>query len=140
MEYLNYILTIVSMLIIIIALDFIWLGIIIKDFIINQFGSLVKVSGGGIEVKVGIGILTWTIIAAGCFFFATLPSETLSKAFLLGAGLGFLMYSVYDLTNLTFIQNYPVKFIFIDIAWGTFLCSVISGAGFIIKNFLARFI
>jgi uncharacterized membrane protein len=33
---------------------------------------------------------------------------------------------MYDLTNLTFLKDYPVSFVAIDIMWGTFLCAIIT--------------
>jgi len=47
-------------------------------------------------------------------------------ALLYGALMGFLMYAMYDLTNLTFLKDYPVNFVVIDIIWGTFLCAIIA--------------
>jgi uncharacterized membrane protein len=43
-----------------------------------------------------------------------------------GALMGFLMYAMYDLTNLTFLKDYPMSFVAIDIMWGTFLCAIIT--------------
>jgi uncharacterized membrane protein len=127
-------LIIAAMSVAIILLDYIWLGIVTKDFIISQFGSLVKVKDGGVQIKLAVGILTWLIIAIGCYIFAVYPSDTLSKTMILGAAFGFISYAIYDLTNLTFIVNYPVKFVFVDIAWGTFLCTAISSVGFFVRS------
>lgn len=134
MEVLPTISSIFAIFISIIILDYIWLGIIVKDFLISQFGSLIKVIDGSIQIKLGVGLLTWLIIAIGVFIFAVNPADSLSRAIILGAILGFITYAIYDLTNLTFIVNYPVRFVFVDIAWGTFLCAVISGIGFFVKS------
>jgi uncharacterized membrane protein len=113
----------------ILLLDFIWLGIITKKFIISEFGSLISVVNGTIQIKITVGLLVWLIISIGCFFFAVLPGNSVLHSIGIGAALGFLMYAVYDLTNLAFITNYPLTFVFVDIAWGTFLCATISGIG-----------
>ncbi|MEZ4483240.1 MAG: DUF2177 family protein [Syntrophotaleaceae bacterium] len=123
------------MYITIIILDYIWLGIITKNFIINQFGSLIAVKEGSIQTNLPVGLLAWLAIAAGAYLFAVAPSETVCKAALMGAAFGFISYAIYDLTNLTFITNYPPKFVFVDIAWGTFLCSAISAVGFFVRSF-----
>jgi uncharacterized membrane protein len=114
--------TIFVMFVVIIILDYLWLGIISKKFIIDQFGSLVKVKNGSIQINLIVGLITWFIIALGVFIFAVNPSEGLKQTLLLGAIFGFISYAIYDLTNLTFIVNYPIKFVFVDIAWGTVLC------------------
>jgi len=127
-------LTVLAIFVILIILDYIWLGILTKKFIISEFGPLVSVKNGGLQINLAAGILTWLIIALGVFIFAVYPSSTIGKAALMGAVFGFISYSIYDLTNLTFIKDYPVKFVFVDIAWGTFLCAAISTVGYYIKS------
>jgi uncharacterized membrane protein len=134
MELSKIIFPVLASFISIIIFDFLWLGVITKKFIINQFGSLVKVQNGSIQINLWVGIIAWFIIALGCFIFAVYPSNTLIKTLILGATFGFISYAIYDLTNLAFITKYPVKFIFVDIAWGTFLCAIISSIGFFVKN------
>lgn len=129
-------LTVLAIFLVLITMDYIWLGILTKKFLISQFGSLVKVKDGNLQINLLVGLITWFVIALGCFIFAVYPAPTLVKAMILGATFGFISYAIYDLTNLTFIVNYPVKFVFVDIAWGTFLCSTISVVGFIVKNLL----
>lgn len=123
-----------AMYITIIILDYIWLGIITKKFIINQFGSLISVKEGSVQTNIPVGLLAWLVIATGAYIFAVAPSTTPEKAALLGAVFGFISYAIYDLTNLTFITNYPVKFVFVDIAWGIFLCSALSSVGFLVRS------
>lgn len=118
----------------IIILDYIWLGIITKKFIISEFGSLINVKNGNIQIKLLVGLVAWFVIALGAYVFAVYPSSTLGKTLILGATFGFISYAIYDLTNLTFIKNYPVKFVFVDIAWGTFLNASIAGIGFLVRR------
>lgn len=134
MEILQTVLSIFAMFLTIIILDYLWLGKITKKFLIKEFGPLVKVKEGSIKIKIGVGILTWLIIAIGCFIFAVSTSKNLSNTMLFGAIFGFITYSIYDLTNLTFIKKYSLKFSIVDIFWGTFLCSIISTIGFMVKN------
>lgn len=134
MKFLGEGLTIIAMFVSIIILDYIWLGIITRKFIISQFGSLVSVKDGSIQIKLLVGLITWLIIALGAYIFAVYPSSTFSKTVILGATFGFISYAIYDLTNLTFIVNYPVKFVFVDIAWGVFLNATISAVGFFVRS------
>ena len=39
---------------------------------------------------------------------------------LMGAFTGFVLYCTYDLTNLSFVRDWPLKVTLIDIGWGTF--------------------
>lgn len=126
--------TFFAMFTVIIILDYLWLGIITKKFIIEQFGSLVSVKNGSIQFNLFVGLLAWFVIALGVFIFAVNPSTTLTQTLLLGAAFGFISYAIYDLTNLTFIVNYPIKFVFVDIIWGTVICSAASVVGYFVKG------
>jgi uncharacterized membrane protein len=59
-------------------------------------------------------------------------------ALLYGAIMGLLMYAMYDLTNLTFLKDYPVSFVIIDIIWGTFLCSMVALSMFSFQNWINK--
>ena len=133
MELIQNIIILLSMLFALMILDYIWLGIIIQDFIINQFGSLIKTENGSIKINLLVGIFAWIAIAVGCFIFALMPSNTLSKAILLGGLFGLITYAIYDLTNLAFIKNYPIRFAVIDILWGGILCSAITSVGYYVR-------
>jgi len=135
MKTLGFFLTLIGMFISVIILDYLWLGIITKKFIISQFGSLIKLENGNIKINLSVGLITWMIIALGCLVFVVMPSETIKNAIMFGALFGFVTYSIYDLTNLTFISNYPIKFTLVDIVWGTIICSLTSGIGFYLKNY-----
>lgn len=130
MGFMITLIEILAIFVSIIILDFLWLGVITKKFIIKQFGSLVKVEDGSLKINLFVGVFAWFVIALGCYIFAVAPSDTLVNAARMGAIFGFISYAIYDLTNLTFINTYPVRFAIVDIVWGTILCSSISFIGF----------
>jgi uncharacterized membrane protein len=125
------ILSISAMFLTIIVLDYIWLGIVTKQFLIKQFGSLVTVVKGNLKINLGVGIATWLLIAIGAYLFVVRHAQSFLDASLFGALFGLVLYGVYDLTNLTFITKYPKKFAIVDIVWGTFVCASICGIGFL---------
>ena len=43
-----------------------------------------------------------------------------------GALLGFIVYGMYDLTNLAVLRGWTGKVVLLDTAWGTFVCALIS--------------
>lgn len=131
MELLNIFLIIFFMFSSIILLDSLWLGFLIKKFIIREFKGLIEVKkDGNIKINLFAGVLTWIAIAIGCYIFVLRNSESFFETAFFGALFGFILYVVYDLTNLTFLKNYSKKFVFLDIAWGTFLCMMISLVGY----------
>lgn len=117
-------------------LDYIWLGLITKDFIIREFGNLVAVENGSIKVNLTAGLIAWAVISILVVTFVTLQFEGYWNILMYGALMWFLSYWMYDLTNLTFIQNYSLKFTLVDIAWGTFVCSMVALTSYSFYNFI----
>ncbi len=117
-------------------LDYIWLGIVTKDFIIREFGNLVAVEDGSIKINLTAGLIAWAVISILVVTFVTLQFQWYGNIVMYGALIGFLSYAMYDLTNLTFIQNYSLKFTLVDIAWGTFACSMVALTSYSFYNFI----
>jgi len=110
--------------------DAIFLGRVMHQFIIDKFGPLVESSNGSINMNLGVGLAAWFVIVMMIYVFVLKSGYAVSywSIALWWAIMWFLMYSMYDLTNLTFLKDYPVSFVITDIAWGTFLCSAIAVA------------
>ena len=117
-------------------LDYIWLWIVTKDFIIREFWNLVAVENGSIKINLAAGLIAWAVISILVVTFVTLQFEWYGNILMYGAVIGFLSYGMYDLTNLTFIQNYSLKFTLVDIAWGTFACSMVALSSYSFYNFI----
>ncbi|MBP9812114.1 DUF2177 family protein [Candidatus Gracilibacteria bacterium] len=109
--------------------DFLWLGYVTKSFIIREFGPLVEVmANGSIKINLVAGLTAWAVIVLLVYFFVIRSGLAISYQSAIGYGalMGFLSYAMYDLTNLTFIKGYSTLFTMVDIAWGTFLCALVS--------------
>jgi len=108
--------------------DFIWLGMVVKQFTIREFGDLIAVKDGSIVINVGVGLLAWAVIVLLVLVFVTKSgyANSVGNALLYGGIIGGLSYAMYDLTNLTFLKNYSVAFTLVDICWGVFLCAMVS--------------
>jgi len=118
-------------------LDYIWLWIVTKDFIIREFWNLITVEeSGSIKINLAAGLIAWLIISAMIVTFVTLKYDNIWEIILYGALLWFMSYAMYDLTNLTFLNNYSLKFTLIDIAWWTFACTIIAINSFYFYNFI----
>jgi len=117
-------------------LDYLWLGIVTKDFIIREFGNLVAVENGSIKINLTAGLTAWAVISILVVTFVTLQFQWYGNILMYWALIGFLSYAMYDLTNLTFIQNYSLKFTLVDIAWGAFACSMVALTSYSFYNFI----
>lgn len=120
------------------VLDVIWLGYIIQDIIQKDFAPFTTITNGSIDILLGVGLLAWAIISLGCVYFASYQSQSFKEVLSKGALFGFVLYGCYELTNLTFFTNYPVRFVALDIFWGIFVCTAVSLSGFMVKEKLKK--
>lgn len=118
-------------------LDYLWLWYVTKDFIIREFGNLVTIEDSwSIKVNLTAWLIAWFIIASMVVTFVTLKYDNIWEIVFYWALLGFFSYAMYDLTNLTFINNYSLKFTLVDIAWWTFACSIVAINSYYFYNFI----
>lgn len=118
-------------------LDYIWLWYITKDFIIREFWNLVTIQEDwSIKINLVAWLTAWIIISAMIVTFVTLKYDNIWQIALYWALLWFMSYAMYDLTNLTFINNYSLKFTIVDILWWTFACMMIAINSFYFYNLI----
>jgi uncharacterized membrane protein len=128
---LDFLTKFIVVLIIILIIDFLWLGLIAKNFYAKELGSLMKKN-----IVWVVAILVYILLALGILVFVLKNNLTLNQTIGLGALFGLIVYSVYDLTNYSVLAKYSLKLTIIDIIWGTFLCGATSGlTKLIINNF-----
>ncbi|MCX7306538.1 MAG: DUF2177 family protein [Afipia sp.] len=110
------------------AADFIWLTRTI-GFYRSALGDLLADRPN----LVAAGAL-YSIYFVGIVVFAVLPSVKTGSwisAVLLGALLGLVSFSTYDLTNLATLSRWPLNVVIVDMIWGTFVTALASLAGFV---------
>lgn len=115
-------------------LDFIWLKFIIRDFFFNQISYLGQIENGKFVIKYIPAVLTYVFMALTIIIFVLPLSNSYGQAAMYGALLGFVFFAVFDLTNLSFIKDYPLKMVIVDILWGTFLLCVSSAFAFFVQS------
>jgi uncharacterized membrane protein len=98
------------------AIDFVWLGVLMKDFYRREFGDSLSVK-----------LLPAAIVSLGITVFVLPKTGGRPLAGLLwGALFGLIAYGVYDLTNLATLPDWSLKVTVIDILWGATVCGLIS--------------
>jgi uncharacterized membrane protein len=113
-------------------IDMVWLGFVARNFYKEQLHSLLSP-----QVNWTAALLFYFIYIAGILFFAVRPgleAGSLARACLSGALFGFFTYATYDLTNLATLRDWPVLVSVVDIGWGTVLCTLVSGAAYLIGS------
>ncbi|MBI3219120.1 MAG: DUF2177 family protein [Bacteroidetes bacterium] len=118
------------------AIDMVWLGVLAKNLYRKYlFGLLAD------QVNWSAAIIFYLLFIVGIFVFVIQPAvekNSLVTALWLGAFFGIITYATYDLTNLATLKNWPLPIVFIDIAWGAVLTSLVSMAGYGIHKWIFR--
>jgi uncharacterized membrane protein len=103
-----------------ISIDFIYLGIVRKDFIADFFNYT---NGSPLKLKWIPAILSWILLAWGLYYFVVSRAGwTLQDAALLGL----LVYGVYDMTNLATLKTWTLNFAVQDMIWGAAIMVLVS--------------
>lgn len=116
------------------AIDIVWLVLVAQKFYKDQLGDLFTD-----KVIWPAAILFYVIFVAGIVVLAVEPAlddDSFAMAVGLGALLGLVAYSTYDLTNLATTKNWPLPLTIVDIAWGTILAASVSGVTYGVAQWL----
>jgi uncharacterized membrane protein len=108
------------------ALDGLWLGLLAKDFYQQGIGHLMATSPRWLPA-----LLFYGLYPIGLLYFAVLPQSQdagLVQALLRGALFGLFSYGTYDLSNLATLKDWPALVSVVDVAWGT-LASCLATLG-----------
>lgn len=109
-----------------ILLDYLWLALIAKRFYMEQLSPYIRIVDGKMEVIYWAGAAVYLLIALAIALFVIPYNSSYGSIAFTGAILGFIMYGVYDMTNMATIKDWPLKLALVDMLWGTFLVSVTS--------------
>jgi uncharacterized membrane protein len=120
---------------ILVTLDLLWLGVLMKDFYRSQLGHLLSPSIGW-----GAAVAFYLIFTLGMYVFAIAPAadKGWQQALILGVLFGFFAYATYDLTNMATLKNWPLLITTVDILWGTVLGGMLGTAGYFLVIFFSK--
>ena len=99
--------------VILLSLDFIYLNLTKSVFQTQVF----KIQHGVMNVKLIPAILCYILLVIGLNYFILQSHRTILEAFLLG----FIIYGVFDSTNLAIFKNYEWNVAIMDTVWGGIL-------------------
>jgi uncharacterized membrane protein len=112
-----------------VVIDAIWLTTIANKFYKKQLGSLLLA-----KPKFGPAVIFYALYVSAIVIFVLNPALEAGRSltYLIGhaALLGLTMYATYDLTNLATLKKWPVTLTIVDLAWGTFITTIVSIIGF----------
>lgn len=119
-------------LIVIVPIDFLFLGLVAKGFFTSQVGDMLG------TIRLAPAILFYLIYVMGLLIFVNAsPGATPQSTLLYGALFGMFCYATFELTALSLLKHWTWPVVFVDVAWGTFVTSVASTLGLMIANWIA---
>ncbi|MBL0225064.1 MAG: DUF2177 family protein [Geobacteraceae bacterium] len=108
-------------------LDYIWLARLMQGFYIKELGPYARVRGTTIIPVYWAAAIVYLLLPLGIVLFALPrvdPEHLTVTSLAWGALFGLVVYGVYDMTNMSTLERWPVRMVWIDICWGCFLCAV----------------
>lgn len=111
-------------LVVLVALDALWLGLIARPFYRREMGALLNES-----VRLGPAFLFYLAYPAGLVYLALQPgTASLAQAAMRCAVVGLVAYGAYDLTNLATLRGWSLRMSVVDVLWGAFVSTAAGAA------------
>lgn len=127
-------------LIIFLAIDLTWLGVLMAKFYKAELGPLARRSGEAMAPVWWAAFLVYILIPLGIMLFVVprvSPENLAASALGWGFLYGVILYGVYDLTNYSLIDRWPWRMTLVDMGWGGFICAVTSYVAVVLDRWLA---
>ncbi|PIV90795.1 DUF2177 domain-containing protein [Candidatus Gracilibacteria bacterium CG17_big_fil_post_rev_8_21_14_2_50_48_13] len=109
------------------AIDMIWLGVIMAGFYNSELGALARRSGEALAPHWPSALLVYFLIPLGIVLYVVPKGagDPLATA-LWGALFGLILYGVYDLTNYATLAGWPARLVVVDMLWGAVVCGIVA--------------
>lgn len=120
-------------LIVIVPIDFLFLGIVGKGFFTSQVGDMLG------EIRLAPAVLFYLLYGVGIVVFVSGPATaTWPSTLAYGALFGLFCYATFELTSLSLLKHWTWPVVAVDVGWGAFVTAVSSTLGLVIANWLTR--
>lgn len=116
-----------------IVLDMVWIQGIARKFYTEHMHPIARLkANGSTDFHILPALLVYGALAlAVSLFLKPYSTQSVGKFTALGGVLGLILYTVYDGTNLSFMNYWPTKFAYADLAWGAITFAITA---FIVKS------
>jgi uncharacterized membrane protein len=127
----RYVVLYLATLVVLTALDFLFLGILAKRFFVAQVGDMLG------EVRPLAAVLFYLVYVVGILTFVSGGADAGPRSTLLyGALFGLFCYATFDLTALALLKHWSWAVAAVDVFWGAAVTAVSSTAGLLVANWL----
>lgn len=131
----NYAITYLVSLITLCLLDYLWLGVVMKDTINHWLWWLMKD-----QMSRWPAVAFYVLYTIAIMIFAIIPAvreHTIYHALWYGAFLWFTAYMTYDMTNRATLKDRPVAMVFPDIARWAVVTAIVAVVWYLVMTKLA---
>ena len=127
----RYVILYLATLIVLVPIDFLFLGLVAKGFFTSQVGDMLG------TFRLAPAILFYLLYVAGILIFVSgAPATTPQSSVLYGALFGLFCYATFELTALSLLKHWTWPVVMVDVAWGTFVTAVASTLGLMIADWI----
>ncbi|NEW89084.1 MULTISPECIES: DUF2177 family protein [Rhodopseudomonas] len=115
--------------IVLIPLDFLFLGTIAKSFFQSQVGEMLG------EVRLLPAVMFYLLYVVGIVIFVNGSAQaTWQSSLLYGALFGVFCYATFELTSLALLKHWTWPVVAVDISWGAFVTAVSGTLGLLLAD------
>ena len=119
-------------LVVLMGLDFVFLGVLAKGFFTAQVGDMLG------ELKPVPAVLFYLLYVVGVLIFVSgTQGASWQSTLIYGALFGLFCYATFDLTALALLKHWSWAVALVDIGWGAVVTAVSSTAGLLIADRLS---
>ncbi len=106
-------------------IDGLWIGVIMAP---KYNDTVTKIQGEPITINYLAAIICYIFLIGGLYYFVLgkIQSFDIKEILYHSVPYGLAVYGTYDFTSASILKNFDFGTAFIDLAWGTFLCSLVS--------------
>ncbi len=127
----RYAILYLATLIVLLPIDFLFLGLVAKSFFMSQVGDMLG------TVRLAPAVLFYLLYVVGIVVFVSgATNATVQSTLIYGALFGLFCYATFELTSLSLLKHWTWAVVFVDIAWGVFVTAISSALGLIIANWI----
>ncbi len=126
----RYIILYLATLIIILPVDFLFLGTVAKGFFQAQVGEMLG------PVRMTPAVIFYLLYVAGIVIFANGNTTEWRTALIFGALFGLFCYATFELTSLALLKHWTWPVVFLDVAWGMLVTGTASALGMLVTDWI----
>ena len=127
----RYIVLYLTTLVVLMVLDFLFLGVLAKGFFVSEVGDMLS------EVRAVPAVMFYLLYVVGVLIFVSgSAAATVPSTLLYGALFGLFCYATFDLTSLALLKHWSWAVAAVDVSWGAVATAVSSTAGLLVADWL----